>query len=79
MTAATRLAALLLAAAAQASPPEPRAGTPSRDAGRAPAAAPGAGADLSAEDREVVENLELLEALEEAGDLDLLLDLAEAE
>lgn len=36
-------------------------------------------AELSAEDREVVENLELLESLDEAEDLELLLELSKEE
>ena len=53
--------------AAAEEPPKPRP----EDAKQAQAPAPDT-AHLSDEDREVVENLELLESLEEAKDLDLV-------
>jgi hypothetical protein len=51
------------------------AGTPDRrspDAGRPP---PAPAPSVSDEDREVIENLELLRTMEDAKDLDLLLEL----
>jgi len=78
VTAARRRLALLAAAIAlpgwAGAPPDDWA---SPDGGFKRASAQGA--ELSAEDREVVENLDLLESLDDAGDLDLLLDLAEEE
>jgi hypothetical protein len=61
------------AAAEDKKPPAPpsRAGEPAKE--RAPQP------KLSAEDQEVVENLELLESMDEAEDLELLLELSKEE
>ncbi|ADO69952.1 hypothetical protein [Stigmatella aurantiaca] len=56
-------------------PPKPPPSPPPVEAPKAPPERPAPQA-LSPEDREVVENLELLEGMDEAGDLDLLLELA---
>jgi hypothetical protein len=61
------------AAAEDRKPPSPA--PPEKAPERAPARA--GGPELSAEDREVVENLELLESLDEAEDLELLLELSQ--
>jgi hypothetical protein len=61
------------AAAEDKKPPAPpsRTGEPAKERATQP--------KLSAEDQEVVENLELLESLDEAEDLDLLLELSKEE
>ncbi|MDY7231792.1 hypothetical protein [Hyalangium rubrum] len=73
------LATSLYAGAALAGEQKPPAPPPPT---RAPEPAPAQGADkpeLSAEDQEVVENLELLESLDEAEDFELLLELSREE
>jgi hypothetical protein len=52
-------------------PPPPRAQEPARPPPSQP--------KLSAEDQEVVENLELLESMDTAEDLDLLMELSKEE
>jgi hypothetical protein len=61
------------AAAEDRAPPPP----PARSSERAPARE--GKPELSAEDREVVDNLELLESLDEAEDLELLMELSKEE
>jgi hypothetical protein len=65
----------LAPAAARAQPPDP---PPRLDGGQGPGN-PSAAPPLSDEDREVIENLDLLQAMDGARDLDLLLELKDAD
>ncbi len=69
-------AAFLWGASALAASPSKLKDEPSPPPDTERKAAPRPAPTLSAEDQEVVENLELLETLEQAGDLDLLLELS---
>lgn len=77
LAAAGALVYALAPVGARAAAPEPAGhdGGGQGGAGTAQSAAP----PLSDEDREVVENLDLLQSMDGAKDLDLLLELAKAE